>query len=141
MISKFITRVQRSTKRASASMLPVALMFILMMIVLTNYMYRQQMLQYNYENIENSLVDSLLASSVVNLTELVRNGDIVIDTATSGVSTQSCFDRSYEIFRDIFVEPNDSTISSTSTPQSQIASRNDSVINVPSGIFWSSSKT
>lgn len=100
MISKFITRVQRSTKRASASMLPVALMFILMMIVLTNYMYRQQMLQYNYENIENSLVDSLLASSVVNLTELVRNGDIVIDTATSGVSTQSCFDRSYEIFRD-----------------------------------------
>ncbi len=100
MISKFITRVQRSTKRASASMLPVALMFILMMIVLSNYMYRQQMLQYNYENIENSLVDSLLASSVVNLTELARNGDIVIDTATSGVSTQSCFDRSYKIFRD-----------------------------------------
>lgn len=101
MILKFITKVRRNTKRASASMLPVALMFILMMVVLTNYIYRRQMLQYNYESVENSLVDALLASSVVNLVELNKNGNIVIDTATTGVSTKSCFDNSYDIFRDV----------------------------------------
>ena len=66
------------TKKRGAALIPMALVMLVLFIVLLNYVYRINVLQYNYEDIDTALTDSLLAAAVVNLDELGESGMVMI---------------------------------------------------------------
>ena len=59
------------------ALIPMALVMSVLLLVILNYIYRINVIQYNYEDIDTALTDSLLAAAVVNLDELGESGTAV----------------------------------------------------------------
>ena len=99
MILEFIRFRLLRTKKSGVALIPMALVMLVLLIVLLNYVYRINVLQYNYEDIDTALTDSLLAAAVVNLDELGESGTVMIqEDAVFPSPSDSYFLNSYGIF-------------------------------------------
>lgn len=70
----------------NGSLFPLGLMFILVTIILVAYIYRRNLIEFNYNNINNALTSSLLGGCVPNLFEYAESGNLIIqDSLTPSV--------------------------------------------------------
>ena len=100
MSSEFIRslRLNISRKKDGTALLPLAVMMIVFLILLSNFMYRRNLIQINYEKIDTSLTDALLGGGVVNYSELGRTGQVMIQAGGDPSVTDYYFSNSYRAF-------------------------------------------
>ena len=79
MSSGFIRHLLQSIKKKKdgVAVLPLCIVVIGFLMLLSNFMYRRQLVQINYENIDTALTDSLLAGAIINYSEFGRTGKVI----------------------------------------------------------------
>ena len=100
MSSGFIRHLLQSIKKKKdgVAVLPLCIVVIGFLVLLSNFMYRRQLVQINYENIDTALTDSLLAGAIINYSEFGRTGKVMIQDGDEPSVWDSCFDNSYRLF-------------------------------------------
>ena len=100
MSSGFIRHLLQSIKKKKdgVAVLPLCIVVIGFLMLLSNFMYRRQLVQINYENIDTALTDSLLAGAIINYSEFGRTGKVMIQDGDEPSVWDSCFDNSYRLF-------------------------------------------
>lgn len=96
----FIRHLRQSIKKKKdgIAVLPLCIVVIGFLMLLSNFMYRRQLIQINYENIDTALTDSLLAGGVINYSEFGRTGRVMIQDGDEPSVWDGCFDNSYRLF-------------------------------------------
>lgn len=79
-------------------MLPIVMIFIVLAFFIITVNYRINLLIYNYENIETSLIDSLTGSAVASRIMAGKTGEFIIQDSEHPSVMDKCFNESYEAF-------------------------------------------
>ena len=100
LISKFIKSLRQSInrKKDGAAVFPLCAVIVIFLVMLCNFMYRRNFIQINYEKIDTSLTDALLAGGVINYSEFGRTGRVMIQEGEEPSVWDSCFNNSYRLF-------------------------------------------
>lgn len=94
---------QRNTenkKAASGALLPIVVMALIFVIILVTHMFRVNLLQVNYENIDSCLTEALLAGGIVNYHEYGKTGKVMIQSTEEPSPSDYYFLNSYSKFLD-----------------------------------------
>lgn len=87
MILRLIKERLLSTKRAGAGFFILGLLTIIFVLVAVDFTYRRNLIQYNYEKLDDAITNSLLSGAIINRREYGQGGSLVIqegETATTG---------------------------------------------------------
>lgn len=86
------------TKKYGMALLPICTVMIVFLMMLSVFMYRRQLIQINFEKIETSLTDALLAGGVINSSYYGRTGKVMIQEGDEPSAGDSFFNNSYRLF-------------------------------------------
>ena len=98
MFLKSVRCQLQNTRPGFAGVMLIGLMVLIMMIFCTDFLYRKNLVEINYEYVDDSLTSALLAAAVINLKEYGRGGSVIIQEGESADSSDAFFANSERIF-------------------------------------------
>lgn len=100
---KFMQNLRQSIKgrrKPGNALFPLVTVLLVFTFLLFEFVYRRNLLQINYEEIDNSLTDALLAGAVINYFEYGSSGKVMIQEGEEPSPADRYFTGSYEKFRE-----------------------------------------
>ena len=92
-------RLMFNKKKDGIALLPMVAVVMVFLVLLSNFMYRRELIQINYEKIDTSLTDALLAGGVINYSAFGRTGQVMIQEEGDDPSAMDYyFANSYRLF-------------------------------------------